>query len=71
MHVDAGEKVTVKLNNIGSLEHEFMAGRLPVPGRGYTQDWLRIAVPGLAQHAHPGEQHLGEGVRVRTTGLAG
>ena len=62
--VDAGERVTLKLRNVGTLEHEFMAGRAPVPGHGYTEDWLRLAVPGLAQHTHPGEQHLGEGVRV-------
>ena len=62
--VNAGEKVTLKLKNTGALEHEFMAGRAPLPGRGYTEDWLRLAVPGLAQHTHPGEKHLGEGVRV-------
>lgn len=62
--VSPGEKVTLKLRNAGTIEHEFMAGRGPVPGQGYTQDWLRLAIPGLAQHTHPGEQHLGEGVRV-------
>ena len=62
--VDVSEKVTLKLKNVGVLEHELMVGRAPVPGRGYTEDWLRLAVPGLAQHTHPGEQHLGEGVRV-------
>lgn len=64
--VEQGEKVTLKLRNAGALEHEFMAGRVPLPGRGYTEDWLRLAVPGLAQHTHPGEEHLGEGVRVST-----
>lgn len=62
--VAAGEKVTLKLTNTGALEHEFMVGRAPQPSRGYSEDWLRLAVPGLAQHTHPGEQHLGEGVRV-------
>jgi uncharacterized cupredoxin-like copper-binding protein len=66
VNVTAGEKVTLKLKNAGTLEHEFMVGRAPVPGRGYAEDWLRLAVPGLAQHTHPGEQHLGEGVRVST-----
>jgi uncharacterized cupredoxin-like copper-binding protein len=62
--VRAGETVTLKFTNVGSLEHEFMAGRAPLPSRGYTEDWLKRAVPGLANHTHPGEEHLGEGIRV-------
>ena len=60
----AGETVTLKLTNIGTLEHEFMAGRAPTPGKGYAEDWLKQAVPGLVNHTHPGEVHLGEGIRV-------
>jgi uncharacterized cupredoxin-like copper-binding protein len=62
--VRPGETVTLKFTNVGALEHEFMAGRAPVPGRGYTEDWLKRAVPALANHTHPGEEHLGEGIRV-------
>jgi uncharacterized cupredoxin-like copper-binding protein len=60
----AGETVTLKLTNAGALEHEFMAGRAPTPSKGYAEDWLKRAVPGLASHTHPGEVHLGEGIRV-------
>ena len=62
--VSPGETVTLKFTNVGALEHEFMAGRAPVAGRGYTEDWLKRAVPALANHTHPGEEHLGEGIRV-------
>ena len=62
--VSPGETVTLKFTNVGALEHEFMAGRAPVPSRGYTEDWLKRAVPALANHTHPGEEHLGEGIRV-------
>jgi len=64
INVRPGETVTLKFTNVGSLEHEFMAGRAPVPGRGYTDDWLKRAVPALGNHTHPGEEHLGEGIRV-------
>jgi uncharacterized cupredoxin-like copper-binding protein len=62
--VSPGETVTLKFTNVGALEHEFMAGRAPVPSRGYNEDWLKRAVPALANHTHPGEAHLGEGIRV-------
>ena len=62
--VRPGETVTLKLTNVGALEHEFMAGRAPVAGRGYSEDWLKRAVPALASHTHPGEEHIGEGIRV-------
>jgi uncharacterized cupredoxin-like copper-binding protein len=62
--VTAGETVTLKFTNVGALEHEFMAGREPVPGKGYAEDWLKRAAPALASHTHPGEQHLGEGIRI-------
>jgi uncharacterized cupredoxin-like copper-binding protein len=64
--VNAGETVTLKLTNEGTIEHEFMAGRAAVPSQGYSEDWLKRAIPGLASHTHPGEEHLGEGVRVST-----
>ena len=62
--VSAGETLTFRLVNAGSVEHEFMVGRSPTPSRGYADDWLKRAAPGIAGHVHPGEQHLGEGVRV-------
>jgi uncharacterized cupredoxin-like copper-binding protein len=62
--VNAGETVTLKLTNEGAIEHELMAGRAAVPSQGYSEDWLKRAIPGLAGHTHPGEQHLGEGIRV-------
>lgn len=62
--VRPGETVTLKFTNVGSLEHEFMAGRAPLPSRGYAEDWLKRAVPALANHTHPGEDHVGEGIRV-------
>jgi uncharacterized cupredoxin-like copper-binding protein len=64
INVRPGETVILKFTNVGALEHEFMAGRAPVPSRGYTEDWLKRAVPALANHTHPGEEHLGEGIRV-------
>ena len=62
--VRPGETVTLKFTNVGGLEHEFMAGRAAVPSRGYAEDWLKRALPTLANHTHPGEEHLGEGIRV-------
>lgn len=62
--VTAGETVTFHLVNAGAIEHELMVGTHPTPSRGYANDWLKGAAPALAAHSHPGEEHLGEGVRV-------
>ena len=63
--VNAGEKVTFKLINTGVVEHDFMAGLRGIAGQGYERDWLATAVDGARPaHTHPGEVHLGEGVRV-------
>ena len=60
----AGEKVTFRFTNTGIVEHEFMAGLRPTPGKGYGEDWIAKAATSLPTHTHPGEEHLGEGVRV-------
>lgn len=60
-----GEKVTLSLKNIGVVEHEFMAGRTGVPGKGYSEDLLAgikyDVAPGGAAH---GSGHGGSGVLV-------
>ncbi len=38
--VRPGERITFALRNFGLYEHEFMAGREAVPGKGYAADWL-------------------------------
>jgi uncharacterized cupredoxin-like copper-binding protein len=62
--VRPGEKITLRLKNTGMVEHEFMAGLGPIPGRGYADDWIAKAAANIPSHTHPGEEHLGEGVRV-------
>lgn len=62
--VRPGEKVTLRLKNTGTVEHEFMAGLQPTPGKGYAVDWIAKAATSVPTHTHPGEEHLGEGVRV-------
>jgi len=62
--LNAGETVTLRLHNVGKLEHEFMAGRFATPSKGYAEDWLTKAAPALAPHTHAGEMHMGEGLRV-------
>jgi uncharacterized cupredoxin-like copper-binding protein len=59
-----GEKVTLRFKNIGTLEHEFMAGLRAVPGKGFTEDWIAKAATNVPSHTHVGEEHTGQGVRV-------
>ena len=40
----AGERVTLRFKNVSTVEHEFMAGRQGVPGKGYTEDLLAVAL---------------------------
>ena len=57
-----GEKVTLAFKNIGTVEHEFMAGNDPAYGKGYLQDWLAGAqIESSGEH---GMDHVGAGVRV-------
>lgn len=63
--VTRGEVITFRLKNAGIVEHEFMAGRGAATGGGYAVDWIAKAVQGtVPAHTHPGEVHVGEGVRV-------
>lgn len=58
-----GERVTLTFKNVGTVEHEFMAGRDPMVGKGYGLDWLALAkVDSDAGHGSGG--HTGVGLRV-------
>lgn len=57
-----GERVTFRLKNSGTVEHDFMAGRDPVVGKGYGRDWLATAK--AEQDGAHDMGHAGEGARV-------
>jgi len=58
----AGETVTLSLINVGTLEHELMAGTGATVGMGYRSDWLAKA---NAKGAEIGAgDHMGFSVRV-------
>lgn len=57
-----GERVTLTFRNVGSVEHEFMAGIEPMMGTGYRQDWLARAKLDAGKSHNAG--HAGEGVRI-------
>lgn len=57
-----GERVTLTFRNVGTVEHEFMAGSEPMLGKGYGQDWLARANVDAGKSHDTG--HSGEGVRV-------
>ena len=57
-----GERVTLIFRNVGTVEHDFMAGREAVLGKGYGQDWLARA--NLDAGKSHDREHAGEGVRV-------
>lgn len=57
-----GERVTLTFRNVGTVEHEFMAGSEPMSGKGYRQDWLARANVDAGGSHDTG--HSGEGVRV-------
>ena len=63
-----GEKVTLTFKNVGTFEHEFMAGKDPVIGHGYEKDLIFAAQP-QANGQH-GMDHSGAGVRVQPKGTA-
>ena len=64
--VKAGETVTIRLKNTGTIEHEFMAGRRAVAGVGYSEDWLALAKSDrVGGHDM---NHQGRGVRVQPRG---
>jgi uncharacterized cupredoxin-like copper-binding protein len=66
--VRAGERVIFVLENFGTIEHEFMAGRGAVYGQGYTEDWLASARTDSSSGHDAG--HTGEGVRIAPNGAA-
>lgn len=66
--VRAGETLTLRFRNAGRIVHEFMAGRQPIAGIGYKEDWLAMADGG-----HGGGHdmdHPGAGIRVEPNRLA-
>lgn len=63
-----GERVMLVVKNLGTVEHEFMAGRVAMTGKGYEQDWLA-----MANSKHGGGHdmgHAGSGMRVAPNGNA-
>jgi uncharacterized cupredoxin-like copper-binding protein len=60
--VRPGERVTLVLKNFGIYEHEFMAGRDAVVGKGYANDWLAAAGADSSSGHEMG--HTGVGIRV-------
>jgi uncharacterized cupredoxin-like copper-binding protein len=63
-----GERVTLNVKNAGTVEHEFMAGRNAMIGKGYGQDWLARAT---AEHGGGHDTgHSGSGVRLNAKGNA-
>jgi len=57
-----GERVTLVVKNAGTVEHEFMAGRNAMAGKGYERDWLVMAV---GEHGSGHDMgHTGSGTRV-------
>ncbi|HEU5287893.1 MAG TPA: cupredoxin domain-containing protein [Candidatus Limnocylindria bacterium] len=66
--VRAGETLTLRFRNAGRIVHEFMAGRQPMAGIGYKEDWLAMA--GGAHAGSHDTDHQGAGVRVEPSGSA-
>ncbi len=64
----SGERVRLVVKNVGTVEHEFMAGRNAMTGKGYERDWLAMA------KSEPGGGHdmghAGSGMRVAANGNA-
>lgn len=65
--VKPGERVTLSFRNIGGQEHEFMAGREAMVGKGFMQDWLALAKTEPTAGAHDAG-HTGEGLRIAPRG---
>lgn len=66
--VTPGERITLSFRNIGSQEHEFMAGYQATPGRGFAQDWLDLAKVDPVKGHSTG--HSGVGLRLAPRGAA-
>jgi uncharacterized cupredoxin-like copper-binding protein len=65
--VKPGERVTLSFRNIGGQEHEFMAGREAMVGKGFMQDWLALAKTEPTSGGHDAG-HIGEGLRIAPRG---
>ena len=66
--VTPGERITLSFRNIGSQEHEFMAGNQAMPGKGFAHDWLDLAKVDAVKGHDAG--HSGAGIRVAPRGAA-
>ena len=66
--VTPGERITLSFRNIGSQEHEFMAGHEAIPGKGFARDWLDLASAGAVKAHDAG--HSGAGLRLAPRGAA-
>jgi uncharacterized cupredoxin-like copper-binding protein len=64
-----GERATFHFKNVGTVEHEFMAGTGAMAGKGYMDDWLAMAKLEPISATHP-SGHTGEGVRIAPHGSA-
>lgn len=62
INVVPGERITLSFRNIGSQEHEFMAGHQATPGKGFAHDWLDLAKADAVK-GHDGG-HSGVGLRL-------
>lgn len=70
IRVKPGERVTLSFRNLGGQEHEFMAGREAMVGKGFMQDWLAMAKVDTASAGHETAGHTGEGLRIPPKGAA-
>ena len=66
--VTPGERITLSFRNIGTQEHEFMAGHDATPGKGFAHDWLGLAKVDAVK-GHDAE-HSGVGLRLAPRGAA-
>jgi uncharacterized cupredoxin-like copper-binding protein len=66
--VTPGERVTLSFRNIGTQEHEFMAGHDATPGKGFAHDWLDLAKVDAVKGHDAG--HSGFGLRLAPRGAA-
>jgi len=67
--VRPGERITLSFRNIGVQEHEFMAGREAMVGKGFMRDWLGLAKVETTSGGH-NPSHTGEGLRIMPRGAA-
>lgn len=66
--VAPGERITLSFRNIGTQEHEFMAGHEATPGKGFAHDWLDLAKAERVGAHDAG--HSGVGLRLAPRGAA-